>query len=1043
MSALNSSLAVLALPLTLMFAGDLLVEQVGQDPIDFDRDVRPLLVDRCFACHGPDASSRETKLRLDTREGATQDLGGYAAVVPGDAKGSELWLRITATQPSEVMPPPKAHKEALTPGEQSILSRWINEGAPWSRHWAFVPPVKRPTPNSDAHPIDAFIEASLAADGRSFAPEADARQLARRLSFDLRGLPPKLEQLTPWIDNATEDDWGLWVDQLLASPEYAERMAMWWLDAARYADTDGFQIDEVRSNWPWRDWVVEAFGQNMRFDRFTELQFAGDLLENASPEDVLATCFHRNHMHNGEGGRDPEESRVDYVRDRINTVGSLWLGLTLECAQCHDHKFDPVSQGDYYGLSAFFDDIDETGSAGSQAGPFLPYRSTRVQESIAIAEREHLAAVAFAESVQRETAPAFEVWLRSKHRASDPTYQAWQVLEPRSSSCATAGAQITPGANGVIERSGASASQEEYVIDLDPADLDRVTGLELEILASKESPPGFGPLGEFILTGVSLQILRGDQRIDIALEGATATEEGGGVVDKYGPVKDALDDDPRTGWRVGSVDLKGEDGGWKSTRARFDLGEVIDLIPGDQLQWRLLFRSQVESAYPARLRVRATREGGAVPREWGVSAQEELSRLVAANVPVEEVPQELRERLREQFLEGSPEWVDASHRRSRLGAQLSAAKRAAEELKVTVLRERTEQRTTYILERGAWDKKGAVVDRHYPVAVFEQGGPNDQAEWTRLDLAHWITDTRNPLTSRVIVNQVWQLLFGSGLVRTPADFGLQGQRPLYPEVLDWLAVEFIESGWDLQHLIRLIVGSRVYRQSSKVSPELLSADPGNALLARGARFRLPSWMIRDAALSVSGLLDQRLGGPPVFPHQPAGVWEDMFMGRFRYEPTLGQARHRRSLYTFWRRNSAPTFFFDNADRRFCAVDARRTNTPLHALTLLNDRTFSEAAGALARRAWKTNPRSVDDQIRDIASSILLRDLEQSELGALLSLHAKTFAMMQADAGAAMALASSSDLDPVPTAPHEFPAEIAALSAVATVVLNLDEAITHE
>ena len=1021
-------------------------EARGSEPrerVDFDRQVRPLLSDRCFACHGPDAGSREADLRLDTREGALADLGGGAAVVPGDPDASLLWQRVTADSDRRRMPPVDAHVAPLDEDELALVRRWIEEGAEWARHWAFEPPVRPSSPSPDLHPVDAFVAAGLRARGRELAPEAAPHQLARRLHFDLTGLPPALEDFADWGTGPTDAQWAAAADALLASPAHAERLAMWWLDAARYADTDGFQQDEVRSNWPWRDWVIEAFASNMPFDRFTALQFAGDLIDPDDPEHVLATCFHRNHMHNGEGGRDPEESRIDYVRDRVDTMGAVWLGLTLECAQCHDHKFDPVSQRDYYALSAFFDGIDEDGRAGGGAHPFLEFTSPHAEASLSVAEHERALAREHVRTLRERSRPAFVEWLRETSTSLGGAHEAWRTLDVVQGRSEAAGGRIEPEGVDTFVRAGEPTPQDAFALVVATDGLDQLTGVDLDVLADDDATLGTGPTGDFILTGVRAELLRRGQRIDVVLDAAVATLEGPGVVDRYGAVRGVLDDDPRSGWRVGRDELAASEGSKEFVRARMALREPLPLEPGDTLRLHLLFRSQTDAAFPRRMRLRGTGELGAAARELGPSALEELSRSVAAGVAVPDLPSALRERLHDQFLLEDAVWLDANRRLDRLEAQVESARRAGEPRRVTVLRERATPRTTHVLLRGEWDQKGEAVVPAFPAEVFPWPDADQAERWTRLDLAQWLTHPSHPLTARVVANQVWQLLFGQGLVRTPADFGLQGRRPEHQELLDWLAVELVANGWDLRHLIRTIVTSRTYRQASEVDAELLAADPENLWLARGPRHRLPSWMLRDAALAVSGLLDDRIGGPPVFPHQPPGVWEELFMGRFRYQPTVGGARHRRTLYAFWRRNAAPTFLFDNADRRSCAVDVRRTNTPLQALTLLNDQGFVDAARALARTASDEAAWSVDAQLRLLATRVLQRALDEAELDELRRLHERALATFRAVPEDARTVAAASPLEAVPGAVPEDAVELAALASVATVLLNLDEAITRE
>jgi len=1018
-----------------------------QSEVDFDRDVRPILAQHCFACHGPDAAARKADLRLDTREGATRDLGGYAAVRPGDAAASELWRRVSSTSADERMPPADAHRGPLAPSELATLRAWIEGGAAWSRHWAFVPPTRPGLSERDAHPVDDLLRQKLRAQGLAMAPRAPVHSLARRLSLDLTGLPPTPGDLRTLGPDPSDAAWLGWIDRLLASPAHAERMAMWWLDGARYADTDGFQQDATRSNWPWRDWVVDAFATNMPFDRFTQLQFAGDLLEGASAEEILATCFHRNHMHNGEGGRDPEESRVDYVRDRANTVGTVWLGLTLECAQCHDHKFDPISQADYYSLSAYFDSIDETGQAGGGARPFLAYKSPRAQPAADLAERELRAARAAENALRAAHRARFDAWLAARARAIDSHPVGW-IAPTVTAAHSEDGGVLLATEGGVVVRSGPPTPKDEYVIALRPQSVARITGLELELQADQHGRFSDAADGEFILTGVKVSVAPGaggalhhrDSPRHGRWRAAVASAEGKGSDQEVRSVRDALNDDPRNGWTTRGQTLA------TPPRAIFALEQPLAVGPADQVEVRLLFRSNIEGAYARRVRLRLTDEAGDATRGLQATPQTALRAALRAGSALDDLDSALRDRLLEQYLDDVPEWRAARLRTRRLDAQLARAQAALGDVDVTVLRERSTPRVTHVLLRGEWDQHGPQVAPRPPAGVWTPDPPEQPQDPVapRLALAQWITHRDNPLTARVIVNQLWQLLFGQGLVRTPADFGIQGERPLHADVLDWLSVEFVESGWDVRHILRTIVTSEAYRQSSDATAQQRRVDPDNRWLARGARFRLPSWMIRDSALAVSGLLDRSIGGPPVFPHQPPGVWEEMFMGRMRYQPTVGQSRHRRSLYAFWRRNVTPTFFFDSTDRRTCSVDVRQTNTPLQALTVLNDRTFVAAARALALATpAPTDTDPAVAQIEAMAARVLLRPLSDVERDALTEVHAAALALYRRDPDLAATAIAPPALDVVPIEAEGDPVELAALMAVATVLLNLDETLTRE
>ena len=996
----------------------------ADDPALFSREVLPILSENCFSCHGPDEANRKADLRLDSREGALK------ALVAGEPQSSELIARVLSDDNDLLMPPPTSHKSRLKPAQIETLKAWIQSGANWGKHWAYEQPTRSssslvideqlaaevPTHYALRSTIDKFIWARLSKEGLLPSAEAERHTLLRRVSFDLTGLPPTREELRAF--DGTSTTYEAAVDRLLASPHFGERMAMWWLDVARYADTDGFQADSNRENWPWRDWVVDAFNSNMRFDQFTLEQFAGDLLPEATPEQKIATAFHRHHMTNGEGGRDPEESRVDYVLDRVNTMGSVWLGLTLGCTQCHSHKFDPISQADYYGLTAFFTSIDEDGKAGKDAKPYLTYESKHVDRAIEEAKRlvdKRKGPEANAKQAARKP---FAEWLAPQKQKIQAGYSDWTPLLGNLES--SEGTQLTQSADAIVQADGPNPNQDDYRL-IAPVKLSRVTGLKLEVIPyDSHTRAAFsrGESGEFILTDVKVQVRKigSSQLRDIAVKSVVAdfvpTGKGG-----YGDVKGLLDDDPRNGWTTkGASEIEPH-------YAVFALAEPIGLASDEELIIELRQRSTLGDANIGRFRVSATDQRGPAVTEIGPTPLEQLSQA-------SEIDKKLENRLFEQFLADHEAYQSAKRSLDRASAQMNEAK-AAKKAEVMVLAERPDPRDTHILVRGVWDKHGEKVNRGGLPSI----APLLLENPTRADLAKWLTSSENPLTARVLVNHLWQMCFGTGLVKTAEDFGLQGERPSYPELLDWLAIECIESGWNIKHVIKLMVMSSAYRQSSRVDGALLARDPENRLLARGARFRLPAWMLRDAALHASGLLQPALGGPPVKPYQPAGVWEENFMGRFTYEPSEGPAQYRRTLYAFWRRSIAPTFLFDSAQRRACEVRTPRTNTPLQALTLLNDENYLEASRALATLAI-----AKPDPTQEMFLRVISRPASESEMTVLSREQdrALNYYRQHPNEAEIFLARGQFSLDPSLSAP-----EIAASTIIASMLFNLDEAITHE
>lgn len=1029
-------------------SGTLSSEAVAADDVSFSRDVLPVLSDRCFHCHGPDESNREADLRLDLEQNAKEDLGGYAAVFAGKLQNSEIWQRITSDDDDEVMPPPDSHRKPLTTPEREAIRKWILSGAEWGKHWSFETLTRPAVPASEpeSHPIDSFVKARLANEGLELSPPAASHTQLRRLTFDLTGLSPTPAEVAAFGDGS-ERNWQVAIDRLLKSPHHAERMAMWWLDAARYSDSDGFQQDATRQNWPWRDWVINQFRENRSFRDFTIEQFAGDLLPDSTDEQKLATCFHRNHMTNGEGGRDPEESRIDYVIDRVNTTGAVWLGLTLGCVQCHSHKFDPISHHDYYSMAAYFNSIDENGKAGSGAKPYLKYESPLVQARIQETS-DFVEVCRLQEKEERQAAELrFQTWLDHLNSHPPAEYSAWYTPQPTVSSSDGTEFRIEP--DQIIQTHGPMPRQDDYRITLPiPDGVSRVTGWRLEVFPHESHVEGRfarNGNGEFTLTSVRMLARPAGSPAETQLEmrGAKADVERDtsykSVWDsRYERIKDTLNDDARDGWSTIGVKERTNHVGV------FELTEPLQVASDDRLVVVLRHRSTHGNANMSRFRISlSTEQGETVRRTDGISPIAQLVENTGQN-DADPISNELQQRLLDQFLLGDEAYQQAATRLNSVNRQLTDLKKQKTARNVMVLAERHEPRETHVLERGVWDAKGDVVQPSVLPSVLKW--PSETAN-TRLDLANWIVDSENPLTARVVSNHIWQIMFGQGLVRTTEDFGLQGKLPTHPKLLDWLAMELIESEWDLQHIIRLIVSSDTYRQSSTTSQSLIELDPTNRLLARAPRFRLPAWMIRDNALHVSGLLNPATGGPPVHPYQPPGVWSEITMGRFHYEPSLGPEQYRRTVYAFWRRSSAPTFLFDSAQRRVCEVGVRRTNTPLHALTLMNDVTMLEASRALADSAVgdggelnANDSKRWDTSLQFLAAQVLSRVLTTSEKITLRSVWARALGHYDEHVTEAVQFCTVGQQ----AAPDDdSAAQTAAWMTVASLLLNLDEAMTRE
>ncbi len=814
----------------------------------FSRDILPILSDACFQCHGQDSKARKADLRLDIEAEAKRKHKDSTPVIPGDSAGSDIVKRMLTTDEDDHMPPAKSHK-TVTPKQVALIRQWIDAGAKWGEHWAFTRIEKPKVPHAgpgDINPIDAFVSAKLAERHLTFAPEASAETLIRRVSLDLTGLPPTPGEAEAFAAQSNPKSaipspqlaFSRAVDRLLASPRHGERWVWEWLDAARYADSNGYQGDNDRTMWPWRDWVIRAINRNMPYDQFTVWQLAGDLIPGSTDEQKLATAFVRNHMINGEGGRIAEENRIEYLFDQAETVGTVWLGLTMQCTRCHDHKFDPLTQQDYYGLVAFFNGTPVDGQGrGGQTPPVLN--------------------------------------------------------------------MSTPG-----EEKKLQAAQEKV----------NTLAKQVEAFELKKFP----------------------------------RPEGKGLEES-------------------------------------DAAKLPGNLP----------------AYIAKT----------VPQKRGVDPLlESVNYFKDKDAPYAALLEKLLGAVRKR----------------------DAAKNNI--TKVMVLEERKEgPRDTFILVKGAYDNPTttkAVMTTPGKLPPMPASAPHN-----RLGLAQWLVSRDNPLTARVTVNRYWQSLFGVGLVKTAEDFGLQGERPLHMDLLDWLAADFMEHGWDVKRLIKQIVTSRTYRQSSRIKPGTETDDPDNRLLGRGPRFRMPSFMLRDQALAVSGLLSEQNGGPSVKPYQPEGIWEEASFGKIKYVPDSGDKLYRRSLYTFWRRIVGPTMFFDNAPRQFCVVKAMRTNTPLQALVTMNETTYVEAARAMAQSLLRDKTLASDTERCTQAWRLATaRKPADGEVKTLLSTLARLRQQHAANPEGAKELLSVGDSK---RDENLNPADHAAWTSLCLMVLNLDEVLNKE
>jgi len=989
----------------------------GAVTIGFNSHIRPILSDHCFTCHGFDASAREADFRLDTAAGAFADRKSGAGLISGEPEKSLIWKRITSTDPDEVMPPPD-HLLTLDDQEKKLIYQWIKEGAPYQEHWTFIPVEKPKVPDLAPHPIDALVLQKLKSLDLSFSPEADKPTLVRRLSFDLRGLPATPAEVENFRTDQSPDAWEKLVERFLADPAFGERFAWPWLDAARYADTNGFQGDSERTMWPWRDWVINAINRNIPYDDFTVWQIAGDLLPDATHEQKLATGFLRNHAINGEGGSIPEENRVNYVFDMAETVGTVWMGLTFNCCRCHDHKYDPLSQKNYYSLTAFFNQTPVNGAGGDpQTKPVLAAptesqiteeRKLRSRLAKTVGDRETRAMALASERIvweeeNRKTSSQWTALATASRQASDPLLKL-QVLPDQS--------LLTSGTN-----------PDKATLELiAPLPNGPITAIRLDALRDPSMTKGGmsrSESGNFVLTGFEVSLIRkGEPKKQLTLTRPIATFEQG-----LYKISGTLDQDPTTGWAIMNANTIGRD-----HAAVFHFEPPLDSVAGDQVEIVLRHDSPHKKHFLGRFKVSTSK--GAAPSLKGKA--QDLAQLLA--IPAEQRAPQQREHVIAEHLKTDSGYQKLTAEIMALEKQMTHLQKAAP--KVMIMAERAEKRKTFVLAVGSYQAPGAEVTAATPgilPPLAKQESPD------RLDLAQWLVSREHPLTSRVTVNRIWQNLFGLGLIKSPEDLGVQSEIPIHPNLLNWLAADFMDSGWDFKKLIKTIVTSQVYRQSSKVNSRELERDPKNRFLARAPRYRLPSWMIRDQALALSGRLIREIGGEPVKPWQPKGLWAEVTFGggKKHYLPDTGVKLRRRSIYTFWRRISAPPMVFDNAKREGCEVGVYRTNSPLHALATLNDPLHVEGARAIAYRTHKAHP---DDPTKTAFQLITSREPTPEESRIIKTIYQNSLTHYKAHPDDIDPLLSIGEL---PVSEEIAKVTQAALTSTILSLLNTDEALSKE
>ncbi|XAM01403.1 PSD1 and planctomycete cytochrome C domain-containing protein [Phycisphaeraceae bacterium D3-23] len=1006
------------------------VEDTAPEPVSFSRDIRPILSDKCFLCHGPDERMRDETggLRLDIREEAI----AFEAIVPGDTEASLLIHRVTSDRSRTVMPPPDSNL-SLTEGEIELLTRWVAEGAPYEDHWAFVAPQRPAAPDAGAgwtrNDIDRFIHARLDDAGLAPSAEADKATLLRRATLALTGLPPTPDEVGAFLADERQDAYERAVDRLLDSPRFGEHQSRYWLDAVRYADTHGYHLDNERNVWPYRDWVIGALNDNLPYNDFIQQQLAGDLMPEPTTDQLVASGFIRMNPTTGEGGAINEEYIVKYAVDRVDTVSTVFLGMTVACAQCHDHKYDPVSQREFYQLFAFFNSTAEAAMDGNAIAPPPSIRVVTDAQRAEIAALNERAAAIDAEIAQRVASIAYtepdldalpapdlaaeNVWIEDDTPAGANLQGNGQDPHWR---WVTGPDHPVHSGDRSTHRQAAGLNQHFFTGASEPLVINAGDVLFAWVYLDPANPPEV----------VQLQFNNGDwnHRARWGVNKAHAPNLTGAGNHEAGPL-------PPTGEWVKlevpaeTVGLAPGDrvNGWAFTQfggsVYYDRAGV--LVPDARYKFsRTIWEAQAQddAAVPE-----AVRGMIAIPAADRTAEQD---RLV-----LDHYLRHVHEPTREQL---AP--LEAER------AQHLAQAQQIEAMAPTTLiaKELDMPRPAHILNRGEYDQPGEAVERGTPAALPAMP---DGAPANRLGFAQWLTDPGHPLTARVAVNRVWQQYFGTGLVETAEDFGSQGAWPSHPELLDWLAVEFIASGWDVKHLHRLIVTSAAYRQTSRVTPELLERDPGNRLITRGPRFRLDAEVVRDQALFVSGLLVENIGGPSVKPYQPAGLWFAVgYSGSntVRFVRDDGDALYRRSMYTFWKRTSPPPSLglFDAPSRESCTVRRSRTNTPLQALVTLNDIQFVEAARVMAQRALHEGGDRLDEQINYAFMLAVGRAPQPRELEVLRRIHDEQLSVYTSDPAAAAALIAVGE---APADDSIAPADLAAMTIVTNTLLNLDEVLT--
>jgi hypothetical protein len=993
--------------------------------VQFNRDIRPILSDNCFVCHGPDKNTRKAELRLDIEAGAFGKTGEMFIVAPRKPESSELFRRISTTDEDDHMPPLDSGKK-LTPQQVALIKLWIEQGAKWEGHWSYVSPKSSPVPEVKnkkwpRNPIDNFILAKLEAKKLKPSPEADKRTLIRRLSFDLTGLPPSAEEVSAFLADKSPDAYEKVVNRLFDSPRFGERMAMRWLDLVRYADTVGYHGDQNVSIWPYRDYVINAFNANKPFDQFTIEQLGGDLLPDATLEQKIASGYNRIHMMTGEGGAQDKEYRAKYAADRVRTTGSVWLGSTIGCAECHDHKFDPFTTKDFYSFEAIFADLKEKGFyPGGNWEPFIPVPNEKQQAELKRLGESIAGLKKIIDTPTEQLNASQQSWEKKVLSDLEKSQGSWVPQKPLKVT-ASSGTTLKVQENLAILAEGKNPAKENYVVTLQ-SDLPQITAIRLEALTHDSFPnKGLGRgNGNFVLTGFEVKKIRDGVTNKVTIDKASADYE-----QKDQPIAAAIDGSPETGWAVdGHVTAK-------IRQALFTFVKPITGGTNTTLTVSLKHQSIYGQHAIGHFRLSLTSETN--PSLPTMTAPENI--LAILKLPVGERGDEKKRELASYYRSIAPELTET---RKQLANVAKQKEELNKQIPTTLVSIHEDPKQIKILRRGNWmDEGGEIVTAALPHFLPQ---PELTGQITRLDLGKWLVSRDNPLTARVFVNRWWKLYFGTGLSKVLDDIGSQGEWPTHPELLDYLALEFSKD-WNVKGVLKLMVTSSAYRQSSLVDEKLREVDPFNRLVARQSRFRLDAEMVRDNALAISGLLSPTMLGPSAKPYQPAGYYAQLNFPKREYEADKGENQYRRGVYTHWQRTFLHPMLmaFDAPSREECTAERPRSNTPLQSLTLLNDPTFIEAARVFAERIVEQGGANERERLKWAYEQALSREPQSDEIKMLSELYQKHLAKYQSDKDASGKILSVGDR---PAKKEINPAELAAWTSVSRTLLNLHETITR-